>query len=165
MARASRGSRRPTHWFGFGFNAFTISASGATLLATAAGDHADETIVRVRGYFEALLLSATSVGDGFIGAIGLAVATTAATNAGIGSLPTPITEESWDGWLLHRYFGCRGGIVGDSGDSGWEALQLDSKAMRKITEDESFFWAIEVTETGASTIQVVGRVRVLSMSG
>ena len=164
MANQRRGPKRRTHWTAFGFSAFTVTATGSTLLATATGTHIPETLVRVRGYFEALILSATSVGDGFFGAIGMGVATSAAITAGIGSLPTPITEEDWDGWMLHRYFGCRGGIVGDSGDSGWEALQLDSKAMRKIAEDESLYWAVEVIETGTATMQLVGSARVLSMS-
>ena len=61
-------------------------------------------LIRTRGEFLIFLHSATALAHGYHGAFGIAKATTVAITAGAASVPTPITEENWDGWLYHRYF-------------------------------------------------------------
>jgi len=62
------------------------------------------TTVRTRGELVMYLESASAAGDGFTGAFGIAKATMAAVTAGVASVPTPMTEVEWDGWLYHRFF-------------------------------------------------------------
>ena len=114
------------------------------------------TLVRTRGDLSLFLSIATDVG-GYHGAFGIAVASAPAVVAGILSVPTPITEEDWDGWLYHRYFSCfAGGAIAaataaqqaDQVNATSAALhfEVDSKAMRKLSVDESVYAAIEVIQ-------------------
>ena len=120
------------------------------------------TIVRTRGMLALQLVSSAAISNGFQGAFGLGVATSAAVTAGIGSLPTPITEEDWDGWYYHSYFSILSGGVIDGSAAGDQdltnphmaalRLTVDSKAMRKLRVDETLYAAIEVTEEGTASM-------------
>ena len=77
------------------------------------------TIVRTYGLLSLMLRSATAIGDGFTGAFGIGKATAAAFTAGIASLPTPLMEVDWDGWLVHQFFDVRTGI--DTSDGAGNA--------------------------------------------
>ena len=107
--------------------------------------------------------SADVVDSGFFGAFGIGVVTDEAFAAGIGAMPTPITDEGSDIWLYHRYIN----IMASSPLSGAAALdrtavtgntavlrfEVDSRAMRKLTVEDTIFAAIEVTEIGVCTMQ------------
>ena len=157
------GRRRQTHW-GEMQGATTTSTTQATLLASSAGVHDGETIVRIRGLVSLSLKSSSAVGDGFFGAIGIGVVSTAAATAGVASIPTPLTEAAWDGWMLHQYLVVED-VDGSTGNGAMDRVQLDSKAMRKLTEDDSLVLVWEGIETGTATGAVQCRVRVLSMTG
>jgi len=116
------------------------------------------TIIRTRGQFTARLVVPSS--DGFIGAIGIAVATTAAIAAGIASVPTPIIEQSWDGWLYWSSFWIHGESAADLMAS-WRVV-VDSKAMRKIREEEALYAAVQLsTEQGTGTLDMSLDSRIL----
>jgi len=170
MARraVTRGARRRTHWTEIRSASTALSASTSVLLAVAVVGHEGETLARTRGIFSATLEAYTSAGDGFLGAFGMAIVSTAAATAGIGSIPTPLTEAGWDGWFVHRYFDIRGTIVAGSAagaNANLVRLDIDSKAMRKANEDESIVMVVEVIESGTATLTVVAACRVLSMVG
>ncbi len=61
---------------------------GAAVTPTIEGS----TMIRIRGLLNYFLLAGAAAGDGFQGAFGIGIATTAAVAAGIASVPTPITE-------------------------------------------------------------------------
>ena len=163
MANQRRAVKRRTHWSEM-FGEATFTASGPKLLASSLVGHEGETLVRARGIGSLNLLTASAVGDGYVGAIGVAKVTTAAVTAGVGSIPTPVTEASWDGWLLHRFFNCRRSL-GVGGPGEHVLMELDSKAMRKVNEDESIVVVAEGTLIGTSTATVSVRLRFLSMVG
>ena len=165
---SARSSRRKTSWTvgpETSVNGATqvITASSAVLATTGAAVAEDGlTLVRTRGELVCLLGISASQGDGFHGAFGIGVATLAAFTAGIGSVPTPLTEEDWNGWLYHRYFGLfSGGPIaaataaqqGDQVNSTSAALrvEVDSKAMRKLSMDMIVYAAVEVVELGAAS--------------
>ena len=176
--RSARSQRRKTSWnigpqTGVDGAPQGISSSVA-VLATGALVVLEEaiTLIRTRGDLNLYLQSATGTGDGFHGAFGIAVATSPAVLAGIASLPTPITEEDWDGWLYHRYFSLvAGGTIAaataaqqaDQVNSSSAALhfEVDSKAMRKLSVDQSLYAAIEVVELGAASMQWAFNSRML----
>ena len=159
----ARGPRRRTHWVEAS-GALTRTATGASILTTATVGHEGETIVRVRGLATVSLISATSAGDGYFGAIGIAIVTAAAAATGAGAIPTPITEAGWDGWLLHRYLSAEK-TLGAGSPGEFDRAILDSKAMRKASEDENLVIVEEFTETGTAVIAIQVRVRILSMAG
>jgi len=159
----TRGARRRTHWTELRAVPADFSATGSTLIASAAAGHEGETIVRTRGLVSAVLTAASSSGDGFFGAFGMAIVTVAAATIGITAIPTPLAEAGWDGWFVHRYFDCRSGLA--SGSDRLVNLELDSKAMRKANEDEQIVMVLEVIESGTAVMRLGAAVRILSQVG
>ncbi len=130
------------------------------------------TLVRTRGEVLIFLTTAAAQGDGYHGAFGIAKATAAAITAGVASVPTPITEDNWDGWLYHRYFSILSAGPIAVATAAQEALQVnsttaalrfevDSKAMRKADIDEGFYAAIEVVEHGTAEAEWTFNSRLL----
>jgi len=113
----------------------------------------------------------TGAGDGFVGAVGIGIASLAAVTAGIASVPTPITEEGADNWLWHRYFRISSpfatGTTAVNGLAmnvipGALRVEIDSKSMRKFPQDLSIYAAIEVVEGGTATADAFLNTRFLA---
>ena len=108
-------SRRGTDWGvgpgGSGVTALvatgsTVLGAGITLTSLAL------TVVRTRGLFHCFLDGVLAAdGDGFFGAVGIGLVSTAAFDAGITAVPTLVTEAVWDGWLWHSFFGVHSGDI------------------------------------------------------
>jgi len=122
------------------------------------------TLVRTRGEIVGYLSTATAKHDGFHGAFGIAVATSAAFTAGVASVPTPLSEEDWDGWLYHRYVAVHsaGPIVDAAVSLQSDAVhnvgaafrfEVDSKAMRKLTIGQTMYACIEMVITGTAVMR------------
>ena len=160
MARTSRGSFRGTYprrrkaWEeGPGGTASTnYSGSSAQIVGAGANIIVDGlTLLRTRGEFEIFMTAATAIPDGFRGAFGIGIVTTAAFTAGVASIPTPIAEQDWDGWLFWRAFGVHAGLQPNSDGSGYLRFEVDSKAMRKLDLLETIVAVVEVVEVGTAT--------------
>ena len=122
------------------------------------------TAIRLRGAFSWFLKSATSSGDGFQGAFGVGIATAAAINAGIASVPTPITELDEDMWLYHRIIGVHGNSAAEAEfltGPATERFEVDSKAMRKFADGMGIYACMEVTEIGTGDANIFFDSRVL----
>ncbi len=121
------------------------------------------TVLRTRGIFEAFINGPGATdGDGYFGAVGIGKVALPAFTAGIASMPTPITEVSWDGWLWHFFFSVHASDTSFApGPVMHQREMIDSKAMRKFDGDEIFFAAIEVVEIGAANLNVFLDSRIL----
>ncbi len=122
---------------------------------------APETILRSRGLLTVITDQAASSEQPF-GAFGICVVSDQAIAAGIGSIPTPYTEPESDLWLLHQFFAAPmvfGSAIGFAALG--QSYELDSKAMRKVGEDQT---VVFVMENGNSTDGLLYRLdmRVLS---
>ena len=125
------------------------------------------TLVRVRGNVSIGLESATAVNDGFdqVG-IGLAIVNNNAfTVGGVGSVPTPLTDMEWDGWLWYW----TGNIMAlNTGASvgqglGQRLIEIDGKAMRKWKETDVLMGVVETAGlNGAVSMQTVLNTRILT---
>ena len=168
FSRQDRGPKRLTNW-GLGPGSVTaeaFAASTAAILGSGITFGAAGTIVRIRGEFSCMLTSFTGAGDGFQGAVGIGIASSAAFTAGIASLPTPLTEAAWDGWMWHRFFGCRGnGTSPDGVGLGSFRAEIDSKAMRKVSDEMTMFAVAEVVETGTASMLIFLDTRALLKEG
>ena len=158
-------TRRRTGWEeGPGVNTqFSSAGSIAGILGAGQAFVVDgNTIVRMRGFFELILKTAVSAGDGFIGAIGIGVVDMPAFTVGVTAVPTPITEVEWEGWLWHEFFQLTSPTV-TAGITSSMAIRhmIDSKAMRKIESDRTVYAAIEMTEVGDSSITATLGTRML----
>ena len=169
----SRGSyrgrtpRRRTSWEEGpgGIDATAAITSGPNFLGSVANLLEDElTLLRLRGRFNAILNSASAAGSGFQGAIGIGVTTQPATAVGITAVPTPITEQDWDGWLYWQPISIHAGDA-TAGSRNWQGgvinIEVDSKAMRKLTDQSSIFTVVELVEVDTADIDMWFDSRVL----
>ena len=162
-----RASQRTSDWSPGvgGVGVAQITGSAAAFLGQALTPTSGKiTLIRTRGSFLAFLSTVTADLDGFEGAVAIGVASLAAVTAGIASVPTPVAESGWDGWLWHQFFSCRGATAGSlvavPGALSFRS-EIDSKAMRKLDDDDALFAVVEVTEVGNSVIQVALDTRML----
>ncbi len=164
-----RSQRRRTDWSEGtgGTTTGAVSASTATFIGSALVPTVlGATIVRIRGQFDFWLVLATAAGDGFQGAVGIGIASTAAVVAGIASVPTPLTEQGSENWLFWHTVSVHNPVVGSAGftDQSRQRIIVDSKAMRKFEDAAvSLYAAVEVVETGTATMNLNHDSRVLAM--
>ena len=163
----SRGPRRSTAW-AIGPNSVqqTLSVSGSTIWSNGIVlvNEPLVTVVRIRGYFRALLTAATAAGDGFLGACGIGVVNeNAFTVGGTTSVPTPITDADWDGWMWHQFFDLRSNVagVGDGQPGVSLGFDIDSKSMRKLGDEQVLMGCLEVVEAGTAIMELTADCRLL----
>jgi len=147
-----RGPRRATDWSAslVQDSQVTVPASSAVLLETFVPIVGGETIIRTRGLFT--IASDQSVGTEIqFGAFGICVVTQQAAGIGITAIPHPSTDAAWGGWFVHGFFAEEFRFLSAIGFQPHNAAQfpIDSKAMRKVDEDERVVVVIE--NTGATT--------------
>ncbi len=157
FSRPARGARRKVTWVGPADQGYVAVADGAAAIianftpSIGVPSMAEPTIVRTRGEVS-YRPQALSADIAIVGAYGLAVVSTAAFTAGIASIPTPWTEPSWDGWFVWRSFAMAFEFHDSTGTLRSDVTQeVDSKAMRKITADETVVLVAE-SEVGAYNI-------------
>ena len=122
-----------------------------------------ETLLRTRG--ELLLeLNTVAPNERATVAVGIAMVSGRAVAAGAASLPRPGTEGSYP-WLWHGWMNVTGlSEAAVINDFVVERRTIDSKAMRKMKEDESMALVLEVCESTdqTGTLLISGGFRVLS---
>ncbi len=167
----ARSRRRATAWDAGpgGTDSVTISATGSFFLGSAVSLIAgvsEVTLVRLRGQLDMFVTGISAVGSGFQGAIGIGLASTAAVTAGIASVPTPITEMDAENWLFHSIVGVHVLTTtltdGVNAQVANQTLVVDSKAMRKFTDEQSLYAVLEVVEVSTSSMIVHFDSRILS---
>ncbi len=157
-----RGRRRATAWSGpFTMN-LDDTGTGLHTLVTLVPTEAETTIVRVRGSMIFQFLPDT-VNDVYLGAIGLITVQAAASAAGSASMPGPVTDASNDGWFWHSFVDFMASGVGAEVPGYGYRVDIDSKAMRKVNDNERVVMRLESTTHSAGvSVKVAGDFRVLS---
>ncbi len=158
-------TRRKTGWEeGVGGQAvLTRTASGAIFVGSALSVLFDGlTLVRVRGMIELTLQSVSAAGDGFAGAFGIAVTSLDAVTAGVASVPQPVADMDWDGWLWHQFIflHATSATLSETNPNRIN-IPIDSKAMRKIGVNDAIYLMVELTEIGTAEIDIFADTRVL----
>ena len=165
VSRLRTGSRRRTGWsegpgseISTQVNATATAIVGSALVLAVDG----ATLVRTRGILSFVLTSSVSAGDGFIGAFGIGKVTATAIGIGVTAVPAPIDEMDWDGWLWHQFISVRSGVA-TAAATPFEAFryEIDSKAMRKVADDEGFVGVLQTVETGDADMRVSFDTRML----
>ncbi len=144
----------------------SLAATGSAIVANGAAATVDGlTVIRTRGNWTIDVSVLPDLGTNqFELGLGLMVATSAAFSVGITALPTPLTDIGFDGWLWH-WNGIAGVVPGmvRSTATGVVSVEVDSKAMRKITFGQVVVGIVEVIETGtAGTLVTELESRMLS---
>ena len=151
----TRAARRPTNWIASADISGFKTLGGASVVLDqsfsaaqiSAIDAMGLTVVRTRGTLWVQSDQVVASEEPF-GALGFMVVKDAARVAGVASLPTPITEEFDDGFFVHQFW--QAGLTFVQQDASgvtignyWSRYDFDSKAMRKITEDDSMVVTLE----------------------
>ena len=164
-----RSQRRKTSWI-IGLentliSVFTSAGPRLWTLGVATGQDAN-TIVRIRGEYTVSITQGIAAGELFASvALGIGLVTDEAFAAGITSIPSPLTDRDWDGWMWHRLHGM---FITDAPNNETRGpmeavrVEIDSKSMRKFDEGMTVFGAIELgAETGACSIDFTAQTRML----
>jgi len=141
-------------WIGPADQGYIAIGSGAKVLISSfdplISAMVKPTIVRTRGvvsYFPSFGASLS-----FAGAFGMAVVTDRAVAAGVVSLPDPVSDSGWDGWFVWRSFANRVEFDTAAGvELAGRDFEVDSKAMRKMTDDETLIM-IAASQSGAFSL-------------
>ena len=158
-----RSPRRKTAWtFGpGGVSASSFSASSALIHPAFLQFFLPKiTLARIRGRLDLFLISSTAAPDGFQGAVGIGVATLDAVTAGPTAVPSASANSNWDGWLWHQFCGIHASEASSTGSSAL-SLEVDTKAMRKVTDDDAIFISMEFAEIGTADMDVFMETRML----
>ena len=166
--RAAGSSRRRTEWTAGPLNSTVVSStsSGALLVSTAQEANEATTVVRIRGEIALWLPVVTTIGDGFINfAAAIGIVSADAFTAGVASVPAPLADPDWGGWLWYH---AGASLIGFEttevlrGPIGAVRIPIDTKAMRKMSPNEAIFGIVEFgTEVGTATVSFVMNTRML----
>ena len=154
----------------------TVTSSSIQIIGSGIATVAGKvTIIRIRGEFSMALAAATAGANGFACAFGIGIVTAPAFAIGATAVPGPLDEADWDGWMYHRFFALlanealTGGISTDLSNVGAQVasirVEVDSKAMRKLDEEERLAAIIQTTEIGTATANFMFDSRVLAKLG
>ncbi len=122
--------------------------------------------MRTRGSALVTVTAVSQAHGGAQGAFGLGIVSLQAFNAGQVSIPSPITNDDWDGWLVHQMFNVASitATIGDGVNSEGvtQRFNIDSKAMRKTGLNEVLVGVFEFkTEFGTATVKFDALTRLL----
>ena len=154
----ARGKQRLTTWLGPADQGYVSVASGTKVIISFASFGEPATVIRSRG---TVSIAPDSFGADveYKGAIGMGIVSTDAFTAGVASIPGPWLDSDWGGWYVWRSFAeifefkdATGSLVISTG------FQVDSKAMRKITTNETL---VVIAESQSGAYQIFSAVRTL----
>ena len=145
--RRGRAYRPPTEWEGFAATGdSTVLGATKVLLGRFTVTGAPVTIRRTRGIVnwrsDQVVASETA-----LGAFGLCVVSNDAFDVGATAIPGPSSDASSELWFVHQFLYARFELLSSSGfhPDGSSEYMIDSKAMRKVSEEESIVVMVEAT--------------------
>ena len=152
---------RKTTWFDIPPQS---TALGGNVVFLAASMVAEELAKRpftiVRTHLELMIVSdQLAASETQIVGVGIAVVSEQAEAIGVTAVPTPISDLNSDLWLLHKLLFNQlsfGSAVGFESQAG-RLVSIDSKAMRKVNNDQEIVVMIETQGAGAA-VTIGGRL-------
>jgi len=162
-----RSQRRKTSWnigphgkVSHSSNTVSIFPIGAQALIDG------QTIIRIRGELNMGLSSIAAAIDGFTRvAFGIGIVTENAFSAGVASVPDPLADIAWEGWMAY-WTGTFYGVVTATISQDIPAnvrVDIDSKAMRKIANTDILMGVFStLEEVGTATVRAQFSSRILA---
>ena len=110
------------------------------------------TLLRLRGTYSAFLSTGSSLA-GFSGAFAIGITDVPAFSIGSTAVQTPITNADWDGWLFWQAFDLKQptSTFDSAAPNASMVMPVDTKAMRKLKQDDVIYACVEVVEVGTAT--------------
>ncbi len=161
--KRSAGTKRLTEWTSsVPEAAFTALAGASAIIDNAFTTPNVETLIRCRGLL-VIQSNQIAAAEQPFGAIGLCLVTDQAFAAGAGSIPLPYTDSESDAWLLHQFWAAPFQFGDGTGFARIDAqYQLDSKAMRRVTQDDTVLMVLEVGSAAAIGVNYRWDMRLLT---
>ncbi len=166
VGRARGGPRREFSWFEIEPVSAVLTVAGGTIFnSMSAVELARRPFTIMRTHLTCWIESDQSAAsEKQLAAIGLAVVSDQAAAAGVGSIPTPITDDDSDLWFVHKFlmsnFLFASGVGFAEGQSAGMLYEVDSKAMRKVNDGEDIVVVAEVDAVigGGVVVTTAGRL-------
>ncbi len=157
----NRGAKRMTSWFDI---PPSLTGPGVALVSSLTALELAKrpfTVVRTHLAFR-LRSDQVAASETYIGAVGLAVVSDQASAIGITAIPTPVLDAESDLWFVHQwntgtfFFGSAASFIDNAGTQ----ILIDSKAQRKVNEDEDIVVVFErdLTVSDGCLMQLAGRM-------
>ena len=164
VRRFREGSKRKTSWSStVPETTFTsLAASTAIIDSTfvVSGDQ-PETLIRTRGQL-LVTTDQQAAAENPFGAFGIAIVSNEAVAVGVTAVPLPYTDSESDLWLLHQFFAAPMRFVTSGMAVTAQRYDLDSKAMRIVSPDQTVVLVMEVATGSGVGIQYRLDARLLS---
>jgi len=148
----SRGPRRLTAWVGVAPATTGQVAAGGTITNSAnATLLALRPFTIVRTYLEVLIFSDQEIADeSQVGAVAGAIVSDQVSAIGVTAVPTPVTDVGSDLFFFHQWMFNRFQFVTGTGFDGSTGTRysIDSKAMRKVNDDQDIVFVVEFSGVG-----------------
>ena len=158
--RGRLGSPRETSWLSIDFDEQVLGAPGTAITHTMTAEElAKRPFTVIRTHLEVMLLSdQTSASEDQLVAVGLCVVSEQAVAIGITAVPTPITDLDSDLWYVHQVMLNRFQFASGIGfePTAGRRYSIDSKAMRKVNNDEEMILVQEVSALAEGAVIVTG---------
>jgi len=170
MPRASNRSvqRRPTFWAGADSSDYVALGPSASTLADVILEGTLEnvpnpTIVRMRGWLHIASSDVGAANDDVRWGAGICLVNSKQRTVGVTAMQLPLTNADWDGWMWWSTGIVReitGSLFADG--MSFERREIDSKAMRKVSANESLIAVFETRNAaGTNGILISCGLRVL----
>ena len=158
----NRGARRQTSWLPIEVAEVAVNSSAVITHSLSATELATRPFTIVRTHVELFLQSdQLSATENQICAFGICVVSDQALAIGVTAVPTPITDIGSDLWFLHQSMQGQFAVnsaIGFEEPSG-QSYSLDSKAMRKVNDDQDVILVVEASSAAfGAIIGVLGRL-------
>ncbi len=159
------GKKRATTWLAPApQNVIAVASTGTAIIASFdafANGLPRPTVVRNRGEVT-VRPQAFSSDVAISGAFGIGIVSDSAFAAGAASVPSPFSDANWGGWFVWQSFSMLLEVSTDVGRLGVTEsgahYQVDSKAMRKIGDDETL---VMVAESQSGAFNIAMHIRTL----
>ena len=145
-------------WSKVTFTEQVISADGTFISAITSFIDA-ATLLRFRGYIQAIMDSTVQVGDRIVLTFGLGIVSTDAATVGATAVPDPGSDPDYP-WLWWGEMNLESEWVRTSAtDGAWgpsaQRIEVDSKAMRRVKPKESLLWVVQASSTVGAPVTLV----------
>jgi len=160
--RGRLGSTRQTTWIGITPTRNSIAAASTSVLVASLNAAAlllrPFTIVRTRAFWS-VRSDQDTADETFGAAVGMAVVSTQASAIGVTAVPTPETDQGSELFFLYELLMGEAIIGAGSENQNLLTQQIDSKAMRRVSEGEDLVVVLETPAIASSgLVQLGGRM-------
>jgi len=155
---AAISQKRLTLWLPGTAADFTLTAAGGTIaFSLNAAALALRPFTIVRTHMQLFLRSDQAAAiEQQRAAVGMAIVSEQASAIGVTAVPTPVTDDGSDLWYLHQWMYADESNLTDR-TRGGSQFTVDSKAMRKVNNDQDCLTVLELSSATGCIVTVATR--------